>query len=108
MTPHPLDPLSIEETCSARDIVKALHPGDLLSFRQIYLEEPLKCQLTKYLKAEHGKQRIETLERKALVQYDVIGINRVPTYHESIIDLHTGERAHHVIVSGDDHINLTM
>lgn len=109
MAPHPLDILTVEETSKARDIVSKLHPNTVLSFREIYLEEPPKGQLIKYLIAEHAGEDAPRPARTALVQYDTIGSDRVPHYNEAIVDLNRNERIKHVVV--DDkvhHAGLTM
>ena len=87
MAPQPLDILSAEETNSARDLILSLHPDAVLSFREIYLEEPPKQQVIQYLTAEHSKKDAPRPRRTALVQYDVIGSDRVPEFHEAIVDL---------------------
>ncbi|KIV77238.1 hypothetical protein PV11_09053 [Exophiala sideris] len=108
MTPHPLDILSIEETTLARDVVASLHPDAVLSFREIYLEEPPKGQLIVFLTAEHAGQDAVRPHRTALVQYDVIGSDRIPYSHESVIDLDEKKETSHAVVDENQHAGLTM
>lgn len=109
MAPHPLDILTIDETNRARDIVAGLHKGSVLSFREIYLEEPPKAQLVEFLAAEHAGKNASPPARTALVQYDVIGSDRIPRYNEDIIDLGSGKSIKHVVVdSKTHHAGLTL
>ncbi|KAI1614032.1 copper amine oxidase 1 [Exophiala viscosa] len=108
MTPHPLDILSIEETTIARDIVADLHPDAVLSFREIYLEEPPKGQFIEFLTAEHAGQDAVRPHRTALVQYDVIESDMIPHSHESVIDLDEKKRTSHAVVDENQHAGLTI
>lgn len=108
MAPHPLDILSAEETNAARDLVVSLHPGYVLSFREIYLDEPAKQQLIQFLTAEHSGQEAIRPARRALVQYDVIGHDKVPEFHEAVIDLDQQKRVSHVVVDKSHHAALTL
>ncbi len=108
MAPHPLDLLSIEETKTARDIVASLHTDAVLSFREIYLEEPPKAQLIEFLTAEHAGRDALRPHRTALVQYDVIAADRIPHYHESVVDLDERKRISHAIVDENQHAGLTL
>jgi len=108
MAPHPLDILSIEETAEARDIVASFHRDAVLSFREIYLEEPPKRQLIEFLAAEHAGKDAVRPNRTALVQYDVVESDRIPHYHESVIDLDEKKRISHAVVDENQHAGLTM
>ena len=108
MAPHPLDILSAKETNNARDLILSLHPDAVLSFREIYLEEPLKEQLIQFLIAEHAGEEAVRPHRTALVQYDVIGSDRVPQYHEAVVDLDDGKRINHTVVDKTQHASLTL
>ncbi|KAK5459814.1 hypothetical protein LTS15_003943 [Exophiala xenobiotica] len=108
MNPHPLDILSLEETKTARDIVASLYTDAVLSFREIYLEEPPKAQLTEYLTAEHAGRDAQRPHRTALVQYDVIAADRIPHYHESTVDLDERKRISHAVVDENQHAGLTI
>lgn len=107
MAPHPLDILSVEEVNRARDIVKSLHSEHKVFFREIYLDEPSKGQLTKYLEAEHAGQTPPSIARQALSQYDVLDGKGGVQSHESIIDLDSGKRVHHVVVPEEHHASLS-
>lgn len=53
--PHPLSPLSVDETTLARDIVLSSASADeVVQFRMIYAQEPEKAQLVKFLELEHS------------------------------------------------------
>lgn len=108
MAPHPLDILSVEETARARDVVANLHPNTVLSFRSIYLEEPPKGELIKFLAAENAGKDAARPRRTALVQYDVIGSDRIPQYHESIVDLDQDKRISLVVLDKSQHASLTL
>ena len=108
MAPHPLDILSAQETNSARDLILSLHPDAVLSFREIYLEEPPKVQLIQYLTAEHSGRNAARPHRTALVQYDVIGSDRVPEFHEAVVDLDEKKRISHAVVDRSQHASLTL
>ncbi|KAL5586781.1 hypothetical protein FOBRF1_016651 [Fusarium oxysporum] len=90
--PHPLIPLSVDETNLARDVVRAAYPQNVLKFRVIYLEEPMKEVLAPYLDLEHaGKVTSSTLRpaREARVHFDTAHGGKPPQSHEAIIDLNT-------------------
>ncbi|CAK7207249.1 hypothetical protein SEUCBS139899_010059 [Sporothrix eucalyptigena] len=109
--PHPLSALSAAETNRARDVVVSLHQGCVLDFRTIYLHEPSKADVLHFLELEHaGKVTADTPRpaRLAQAKYDVIGLSKVPEYHESIIDVNNGKRLKHDIVSSDHHASLTV
>lgn len=108
MTLHPLDLLSVQETNDVRDIVLKSHPKQIIYFRETYLQEPPKQDLIKYLAAEHSGQKPISIPRTALAQYDVIGSDGVPQFHESVINLNTQERVSHVVVPKKFHACLTM
>ncbi|CAI7591723.1 unnamed protein product [Penicillium bialowiezense] len=108
---HPLTILSIDETNLARDVVKSLHPGVVIDFREIFLQEPPKAQLVEFLAIEHAGRLSPTTPkpaRLALCQYDVIGSDRVPQFHESVIDVITQSRVKHTVVGKEHHASLTL
>lgn len=107
MAPHPLDILSVEEVNRARDIIKSLHSEHKVFFREIYLAEPAKSQLTKYLEAEHAGQTPSPIARQALGQYDVLDGKGGVQSHESIIDLDSGKRIQHDVVPEEHHASLS-
>ena len=51
---HPLVSLNEAEVNKARDIVRKTHAGAVLHFRVIYLQEPPKAELTRFLDLEHS------------------------------------------------------
>lgn len=109
--PHPLSALSTEETEAARAVVAECHPGVVLDFRCIFLREPPKAEVVKFLDLEHAGKLAESTPRPprlGLVQYDVIGGSKVPEYHESIINIPAKKRVAHEIVSSDHHASLSM
>ncbi|KAK7548665.1 putative copper amine oxidase [Phyllosticta paracitricarpa] len=111
MAPHPLQILSLEETQRARDIVLALHPGTAIDFREIFLQEPSKAELKKFLDIEHSGYLSPTSPRPprlAKCMYDVIGSDRVPQYQESIIDVERGQRVAHEVIGKDFQATLTL
>ena len=108
---HPLSILSIEETNLARDVVKAAHPNVVIDFREIFLQEPPKAQLQEFLALEHAGRLSPTTPRPprlALCQYDVIGADRIPQFHESVIDVVSQSRVNHTVVGKEHHASLTL
>lgn len=109
MAPHPLDILTASETNKARDIVAGLHPDTVINFREIYLEEPPKKQLIKFLTAEHAGEDAPRPARAALVQYDTIGKDGIPHFNEAVVDLEQGKRLKHAVVDDQvHHAGLTL
>ncbi|RYP70716.1 hypothetical protein DL769_004887 [Monosporascus sp. CRB-8-3] len=109
--PHPLSALSIDETNLARDVVVEQHPGVVLDFRQIFLQEPPKAEVVAFLAAEHAGTLSDTIPRPprlALVTYDVIGGSGMPEYHESIVDVRKKKRVTHQVVGSEHHASLTL
>ncbi|KAG4035140.1 hypothetical protein MFRU_002g04840 [Monilinia fructicola] len=109
--PHPLTQLSLKESHKARDIVLQLHSKSLVSFRTISLEEPPKVELQKFLEIEHnGALNASTPypKRVSRVSYDVIGSNKIPQYHESLVDVEEGVEISREIVSTAHHASLTL
>ncbi|TQV94604.1 copper amine oxidase 1 [Cordyceps javanica] len=95
--PHPLSALSADEVRQARDIILKLHPGSVVDFRVIYVLEPPKADVVRFLDAEHaGTLTPDTPRppRLAQLKYDVIGGDGdTPSlYHESVVDLVAGKR----------------
>ena len=113
MLPHPLAILSVDEVNAARDVILAKHKdGDkVIDFREIYLEEPPKAELVKFLELEHNGSLSDSSSRPsrtALVQYDVIDTSGVPKHHESCIDLQAKQELKHEIVASEHHACLTL
>lgn len=49
--PHPLKGLSVDEINRARQVIIDAHPNEVIDFREIFLQEPPKSQLIKFLEA---------------------------------------------------------
>lgn len=96
--PHPLQPLSDAEILRARDILSQKHGQETgLFFRAVYLEEPPRADLTKFLAAEHGGKTPEVeLPRLAKCQYDLIKSPEKHQLSETVVDLNSGETINHV------------
>lgn len=109
--PHPLSILSLQETERARQAVLALHSNTVVDFREIYFQEPPKAELTKYLDLEHSGQLTPSSPRPtrlAKCQYDVIGSDKIPEYHESWIDVESGKCTKHELIGKQHHASLTL
>lgn len=108
---HPLTSLTSAETEEARKIVLASHPDELIDFREIFLQEPAKAELTKFLDLEHSGRLSPTSPRPARLakcQYDVIGSDKIPSYHESIVDVVKHKRVKHEIIGKQHQAALTL
>lgn len=111
MSPHPLNILSLAETQKARQLVLDHHPDVVVDFREIFLQEPPKAELTAFLDLEHSGQLISSSSqpaRLAKCQYDVIGSDKIPEYHESIVNVETGKRTKHEVIGKQHHAALTL
>ncbi|KAF2135633.1 uncharacterized protein K452DRAFT_303404 [Aplosporella prunicola CBS 121167] len=111
MARHPLEILSVEETARARDVILGLHPDKVVDFREIFLKEPAKVELKRFLHLEHSARLSPTSPRPARLakcQYDVIGTDKIPEYHESWVDVENGRRVHHEIIGKQHHAALTL
>lgn len=93
VVPHPLDPLTSEESNTSRQaIIDARGADAVIRFRSIALEEPLKEELIRFLEEEHsGNLSAQTPRpaRLAKVQYDVIQAGKGQSYIESCIDVNS-------------------
>ncbi|KAK1726039.1 copper amine oxidase [Colletotrichum acutatum] len=109
--PHPLSALSPEETNRARDIVLAAHGGSVLDFRVIYLWEPPKADVTKFLELEHSGKLTASSPRPARCAqafYDVIGGASKAQYTESIVDLGLGKIVDQKVIGSEHQASLTV
>ncbi|KIW08673.1 uncharacterized protein PV09_00624 [Verruconis gallopava] len=109
--PHPLQHLSKEETCLARDILKQSHSGEIIEFREISLLEPPKAELTVFLDLEHKgllSASSPRPQRLAKCHYDTIGSDKIPRYNESIVDLGQKARIKHEVIPQDISPALTI
>jgi len=97
---HPLQNISATEIQRARDVVLAYHDKDVISFREIFIQEPRKAELSRFLDAEHsGIAPTSALpSRLAKCQYDVIGSDKVPYYHEATVDIKAGTVLEHEVI----------
>lgn len=112
MVPHPLAILSEQETHVARDVILASYPGKVISFREIYLQEPPKAQLKEFLALEHSAKLSPTSprpDRLALCQYDVIGeTSSSVEFHESVVNVESMKRVSCQVVGEPFHASLTL
>ncbi|PVH72875.1 hypothetical protein DL98DRAFT_520269 [Cadophora sp. DSE1049] len=109
--PHPLIPLSIEESHRARDIVLGSHKSSIIDFRAISLEEPPKAELQPFLDLENaGELQLSTPRpaRLARANYDVIGRDKIAKYCESLIDVQKGTIISQTVVEKPAHAALTL
>ena len=97
---HPLHSISATEIQRARDVVLAYHDKDAISFREIFIQEPRKAELSRFLDAEHcGTAPTSALpSRLAKCQYDVIGSDKIPYYHEATVDIKAGTVLEHEVI----------
>lgn len=101
--PHPLQHLNKVETELAVSILREAHPGEVIEFRQIGLQEPAKAELLAFLDLEHaGKvdRGTKRPKRLATCQYDTItsAEKGVVVYNEAVVDLDAKERVSHQVV----------
>ncbi|KAI9894915.1 MAG: hypothetical protein M1814_000135 [Vezdaea aestivalis] len=109
MDPHPLVQLTVEEHEAARQALLSSYPDDLLQFRSLFLEEPPKAQLQRFLEAEReGSTRLQHPPRVARVQYDVVHKNGAHDYSEALIDVASAEVTWRQIVDSDYQPSFTM
>ncbi|OHW98995.1 copper amine oxidase 1 [Colletotrichum incanum] len=107
----PTLPLSIDETTLASDIVRASHPNTVLHFRVIYLREPSKDTLVKFLELEHAGQLTPETPRPprlASVHYIVVEDKESPRSIEAVVDLKKRERVWHKAIKPDVHPSFTL
>lgn len=108
---HPLQNISAGEIEQARNVVLAYHGKDVISFREVFIQEPRKAELSRYLDAEHSGKLSSTFPRPSRVakcQYDVIGGDRIPCYHEATIDIQAGKVLEHEIIGKESQAALTL
>lgn len=108
---HPLRILSFQETEQAKQIVLENHPNEVIDFREIYLQEPEKAELIKFLDLEHSGRLTPTTPRPARLakcQYDVIGSDKIPCFHEAIVDVNSKKRVKHEVIGKEHHASLTL
>jgi primary-amine oxidase len=101
----------VDEINAARDVILAAYPDKVIFFRETYLQEPPKSELTRFLEIEHSGRLSTTSPRPARLakcQYDVVGSDKIPEFHEAIVDIGKRERIHHVVVGKQHHAALTL
>jgi primary-amine oxidase len=113
MAPHPFKTLDVNETSVARDIVLSCHPDVVVDFREIFLQEPKKELMKQYLELEYASRPGQSPNSKrpprlAKCQYDIIGKDRIPEYHESVVDLEAKKRVKHEVIGKEHHASLTL
>lgn len=112
MAPHPLQQLSVEETQRAKDILISEHDkNEVLVVREIWLQEPPKAELFKFLELEHSGNLTQSSPRparSAVCQYDVVGSDKIPYFHEAVIDLGEGARVKHEVIAKEQHAPLKL
>jgi primary-amine oxidase len=108
---HPLQSISASEIQRARDVVLAFHDKEVISFREIFIQEPRKAELSRFLDAEHSGllSSTSTIPRRlAKCQYDVIGGDKIPYYHEATVNIKTGELSEHEVIGKGFQPALTL
>jgi primary-amine oxidase len=108
---HPLLSISAAEIETARDVILTFHDKDVISFREVFIQEPRKAELSRYLDAEHsGKLSSASASpsRLAKCQYDMIGADKIPYYHEATIDLKAGRVLEHEVIGKGSQPALTL
>jgi primary-amine oxidase len=112
MAPHPFRTLDVAETKIARDVILSLHVDTVVDFREIYLQEPEKEAMKRYLEVEHSSEAQgpppTRPPRLAKCQYDVIGADKIPEYHEAVVNVETKERVKHEVIGKEVQATLTM
>jgi primary-amine oxidase len=77
------------------------------------LQEPEKELMKQYLELEHAAQPGQSPTSKrpprlAKCQYDIIGSDKIPEYHESVIDVELRKRVRHEVVGKEHQASLTL
>lgn len=106
---HPLQSISADEIGRARNVLLANYEKEVINFREIFIQEPRKGDLSPYLDAEHrGELPFTPPRRLAKCQYDVIGADKVPYYHEAIVDIGAGKVLEHEVIGKEHQAALTL
>lgn len=113
MRPHPFKTLNVDETRIARDVILSQHSNVVVDFREIFLQEPEKQLMKQYLELEHSSQPGRSPQSKqpprlAKCQYDVIGSDKIPEYHEAVVDIESRKRVKHEVIGKEHHASLTL
>lgn len=108
---HPLQSLSVEETQQAKDILLTEHEGELVIVREIWLQEPPKQELIKYLELEHSGSLTASSPRPArcaAAQFDVVGSDKIPWFHEAVVNLEEKTLLKNEVISKEQHAPLKL
>lgn len=108
---HPLQSISAVEIETARNVILTFHDKDVISFREVFIQEPRKAELRRFLDAEHiGGLSSASADpiRLAKCQYDVIGVDKIPYYHEATVNLKAGKVVEHEIIGKETQPALTL
>lgn len=111
MAAHPLIGLSEQETVTARNVILGQQSGAVVDFREIWLKEPPKEELLQFLELEHTKKLSDQSARPhrlAKCQFDVVGQDKIPRFHEAIVNVTLEELATDEIISTAHHASLTL
>lgn len=109
--PHPLQSLSVQETQQVKEIILAEHQGELVNIREIWLQEPAKQDLIKYLELEHSGSLTASSPkpaRCAAAQYDVVGTDKIPYFHEAVVDVEQKIVVKNDVISKEQHAALKL
>lgn len=110
--PHPLEQLTPAEIETACEVIRSTHPDTVIDFREVYLQEPPKKELRKYLDIEHatGVAPSDAFPpRLAKCQYDVVGGGqKVPAFCETLIDVVNKAVVKKEVIGTDQHASLTL
>jgi primary-amine oxidase len=109
--PHPLEQLSLDKCSRVRQVVLNSSRDSVVDFRTISLEEPAKSQLQAFLGIEHsGSLQDDTPRpaRLARVQYDLCGSDKIPRYHEAVVDVGKEVQVSDEVIDTAYHASLTL
>ncbi|GAM82038.1 hypothetical protein ANO11243_000170 [Dothideomycetidae sp. 11243] len=104
-TPHIFAPLSGNEIKHAASLLASQWPASTdLYYRCITLEEPAKSEAVKYLEAEHSQAAKPSIDRRALVVYNIAKTDKL---HEAIVNLSAGTVEKNVRLGPNVHASLS-
>jgi primary-amine oxidase len=87
------------------------NPDVLINFREIFLAEPRKHELIRYLTIEHSGEldvNTSTPARHAKCLYDVILPSKATEYHESTVDISSRSVTETAVIDVKQHASLTL
>jgi primary-amine oxidase len=111
MAPHPLDSLDVNEINIARQVILDDYSSVVIDFREIFLQEPAKAELQKFLHLEHTGYLSPGTKRPARLatcQYDVVGTSKIPEFHEATVDISNETIVDREVVDVQHHASLTL